>query len=149
MSKASVGSRAEVAAPLLDEDRLLGAISVTSSDDARRFGLEDGDLLEVLAGLAAATLVGHEEARLDGVLLSARTAQHEVNNRLALVRGYAEIVADHPDLPTDLEHPAREILRGTRAAAEILQKLGRVDAVREVEWGPGLRPTIDLREPPG
>ena len=145
-AKAPGSVRAEVAAPLLDEDRLLGAISVTSSGGARRFGLEDGDLLEVLAGLAAATLVGHEEARLDGVLLSARTAQHEVNNRLALVRGFAEIVSDHPELPEDLQHPAREILRGTRAAAEILKKLVKVDAVREVEWGPGLRPTIDLGE---
>jgi hypothetical protein len=139
---------AEVAAPLLEENRLLGAISVTSSDSGKRFGLEDADLLEVLAGLAAATLVGHEEARLDGVLLSARTAQHEVNNRLALVRGYAEILADHPELPEELQHPAREVLRGSRAAADILRKLGSVDAVREVEWGPGLRPTIDLGESP-
>jgi len=145
---AVAGVRAEVAAPLMDEDRLLGAISVTSREAGRRFGLEDADLLEVLAGLAAATLVGHEEARLDGVLLSARTAQHEVNNRLALVGGYAEIVADHPDLPADLLHPAQEILRGSRSAAEILRKLGKVDAVREVEWGPGLRPTIDLGDPP-
>jgi PAS domain S-box-containing protein len=138
---------AEVAAPLLDEDRLLGAISVTSTDDDRRFGLEDADLLEVLAGLAAATIVGHEEARLEGVLLSARTAQHEVNNRLSLVRGYAEILADHPELPDDLHRPAKEIARAARAAADILRKLGKVDALREVEWGPGLRPTLDLGEP--
>ena len=95
-SAATAGVRAEVAAPLLEEGRLLGAISVTSRDDARRFGLEDADLLEVLAGLAAATLVGHEEARLEGVLLSARTAQHEVNNRLALVRGYGRDLAGEP-----------------------------------------------------
>jgi PAS domain S-box-containing protein len=136
--------RAEVAAPLLDEDRLLGAISVTSRDQKRQFGLEDAELLEVLAGLAAATMVGHEEARLDGVLLSARTAQHEINNRLSLVRGYAEIVADHPDLPADLQRPAEEIVRASRAAADILRKLGKIDALREVEWGPGLRPTLDL-----
>ena len=116
-------------------------------DDDRRFGLEDADLLEVLAGLAAATIVGHEEARLEGVLLSARTAQHEVNNRLSLVRGYAEILADHPELPDDLHRPAKEIARAARAAADILRKLGKVDALREVEWGPGLRPTLDLGEP--
>lgn len=136
--------RAEVAVPLLDDDHLLGAISVTSYDEARRFTLEDAELLEVLAGLAAATLVGHEEARLGGVLLSARTAQHEVNNRLSLVRGYGEIVADHPDLPEELKHPAQEIVRASRAAADILRKLGKLDALREVEWGPGLRPTLDL-----
>ena len=140
-------SRAEVAAPLIDEARLLGAISVTSRDENRQFGLEDAELLEVLAGLAAATMVGHEEARLDGVLLSARTAQHEVNNRLSLVRGYAEIVADHPDLPADLQHPAQEIVRASRAAADILRRLGKIDALREVEWGPGLRPTLDLGDP--
>jgi PAS domain S-box-containing protein len=142
----SAPSGAEVAAPLLDEDRLLGGISVSASDPDRQFGLEEADLLEVLAGLAAATLIGHEEARLDGVLLSARTAQHEVNNRLSLVRGYAEILADHPDLPEDLQRPAQEIVRASRAAAEILRRLGKLDAVREVEWGPGLRPTIDLGE---
>jgi PAS domain S-box-containing protein len=142
------GVHAEVAAPLLDEDTLVGAISVTTMDESRQFGLEDAELLEVLAGLAAATIVGHEEARLDGVLLSARTAQHEVNNRLSLVRGYAEILADHPDLPADLQHPAQEIVRASRAAADMLRKLGKVDALREVEWGPGLRPTLDLGERP-
>lgn len=147
-ASASSGVHAEVAAPLLDEDTLLGAISVTTTDDSRQFGLEDAELLEVLAGLAAATIVGHEEARLEGVLLSARTAQHEVNNRLSLVRGYAEILADHPDLPADLQHPAEEIVRAARAAADILRKLGKIDALREVEWGPGLRPTLDLGERP-
>jgi PAS domain S-box-containing protein len=142
-------ARAEVAVPLLDdEDHLIGAISVSTDDEARRFTLEDAELLEVLAGLAAATLVGHEEARLGGVLLSARTAQHEVNNRLSLVRGYGEIVADHPDLPEELRHPAREIVRASGAAAEILRKLGKLDALREVEWGPGLRPTLDLSDTP-
>jgi len=142
------GVHAEVAAPLLDEETLLGAISVTTTDESRQFGLEDAELLEVLAGLAAATIVGHEEARLEGVLLSARTAQHEVNNRLSLVRGYAEILADHPELPSDLQHPAKEIVRAARAAADILRKLGKLDALREVEWGPGLRPTLDLGERP-
>jgi PAS domain S-box-containing protein len=138
--------RAEVAAPLLDEDRLLGAIAVTSRDERRQYGLEDAELLEVLAGLAGATLIGHEEARLEGVQLSARTAQHEVNNRLSLVRGYAEIVADHPDLPGELHRPAQEIVKAARTASETLRKLGKVDSVREVEWGPGLRPTLDLSE---
>ena len=112
---------------------LAGAISVTTYDESRRFTLEDAELLEVMAGLAAATLVGHEEARLGGVLLSARTAQHEVNNRLSLVRGYGEIVADHPDLPEELKHPAHEIVRASRAAADILRKLNRPGQASRVE----------------
>jgi hypothetical protein len=71
-----------------------------------------------------------------------------VNNRLSLVRGYGEIIADHPDLPDELQHPANEIVRASTAAADILKKLGRVDALREVAWGPGLRPTLDLTDPP-
>ena len=35
-------------------------------------------------------------------------------------------------------------MRAARAAADILRRLGKLNAVREVEWGPGLRPTIDL-----
>jgi PAS domain S-box-containing protein len=141
-------ARAAVAAPMMDDGRLIGAIAVTTADDERRFSREDAELLEILAGLAAATIVGHEEARLEGVLLSARTAQHEVNNRLSLVRGYAELVAEHPDLPDDLRQMASEIVRGSRDASDILRRLGKLNAVREVEWGPGLRPTIDLRDRP-
>ena len=44
-----------------------------------------------------------------------------MNNRLSLVRGYAEIVADHPDLPDDLRQMAQEIVRASRAAADILR----------------------------
>src|SRR5205823_9787316 len=103
-------------------------------------------LLEILAGLAAATIVGHEEARLEGVLLSARTAQHEVNNRLSLVRGYAEMVADHPGLPDELRQMAKDIVRGARDASDILRRLGKLDQLREVAWGAGLRPTLGLGE---
>jgi PAS domain S-box-containing protein len=137
-------ARAAVAAPMMDDDRLIGAIAVTSNDRDRRFSREDAELLEILAGLAAATIVGHEEARLGGVLLSARTAQHEVNNRLSLVRGYAEMVADHPDLPDELKQMANEVVRGARDASDILRRLGKVDELREVAWGPGLRSTLDL-----
>lgn len=139
-------ARAAVAAPLMDEGRLIGAIAVTTSDANRQFTREEAELLEILAGLAAATIVGHEEARLEGVLLSARTAQHEVNNRLSLVRGYAEMIADHPNIPDDARKMLLEIVRGARDASEILKKLGKVNELREVEWGPGLRPTLDLGE---
>jgi len=133
---------------MMDDGRLIGAIAVTTSDRQRRFTTADAELLDVLAGLAAATIVGHEEARLGGVRLSARTAQHEVNNRLSLVRGYAEMVADHPDLPVELRSLAQEIVRGASDVSDILRRLGKLDQLREVGWGPGLRPTLDLGERP-
>ena len=103
----------------------------------------------MLAGLAAATIVGHEEARLEGVLLSARTAQHEVNNRLSLVRATARSWRTIRTCPDELQHPAQEIVRASRAAAEILAQARQAGRAARGRVGPGLRPTLDLGERPG
>ncbi|GEM_PF-1656314 len=58
------GIRAGVAAPLLHEGRLLGALSICTCRPGVRFTAEDGELLELLAGTAASALVGLERARL-------------------------------------------------------------------------------------
>lgn len=83
-------------------------------------------------------------ARLEGVLLAARTAQHELTNCLALTVGHAEIVADHPDLPETLRTHAHSAMRGAEAAVEALQRLRSVTEIRQKEWGPGIEPTLDL-----
>jgi len=54
------GVRAAVAAPLLHEGRLLGALSVNTHDPERRFTDEDAELLELLAGIASGVLAGLE-----------------------------------------------------------------------------------------
>src|SRR3954465_957096 len=62
----------------------------------------DAEILGLLASMAVATMVGAERARLEGVLLAARTAEHELNNQLAIAAGYASLLVDDPDLPQHL-----------------------------------------------
>ena len=136
--------RAAVAVPLLHEGRLLGALSVTAAAPGQRYSGEDADHLELLASAAAATLVGLERARLEAVLLTARTAQHELNNRLAVTRGYVELLSLDRELPDRLRGAAREAVTGVAEAARILDQLQRIARVEETDWGPTVGPTIDL-----
>jgi GAF domain-containing protein len=142
------GIQAAVAAPLLHEGRLLGTLAVASLEAGRQFTPEDAAVLELLASLGAAALVGLERARLDGVLLAAHTAEHELNNRLALTVGWAELLARHPRLPPELLQPATEALRGSQEAATLVQQLLQITRIAETAWGPGIT-TIDLAQSTG
>jgi len=66
--------RSAVAVPLLHESRLVGTIAIGTDDVRKTFTQQDTELIELLASTAAAALVALEHARLDGVLLAARTA---------------------------------------------------------------------------
>src|SRR5579859_1436821 len=86
---AQAGFESAIAVPLLHEARLVGTLSVGSRAPRRTGGQTgftglDAELLELLASTAAAALLALEHARLEGVLLAARTAQHELNNQLAV-----------------------------------------------------------------
>lgn len=52
-----LGVRAALATPFLNEGQLLGALSIGSYQDIVRFTHEDAEVLELLGGLATATLV--------------------------------------------------------------------------------------------
>jgi PAS domain S-box-containing protein len=140
------GARAGAGVPLLHEGRLVGALGVWSTVAGRRFGPEDLELLELLASSAAATIVGVERARLAGVVLAARTAQHEVNNRLAIAVGYAEYVSRDERLPQDARDRAMIAAENAQAAADVLAELRLLTRLREASWGPNVAPTIDLRD---
>jgi signal transduction histidine kinase len=137
------GLRALVAAPLLQEARLLGVVAVASTSPGKRFQPEDASLLELLAGVASAVLDGMERLRLEGALLAARTAQHALNNQLGAVVGYADLLADDPRLPEDLHSLAREILAGAQEAARTVQQLGQITRLEEIDQG-GPGPVLDL-----
>jgi PAS domain S-box-containing protein len=137
------GLRAVVAAPLLQEARLLGVVTVATDVPGTQFEQDDAALLELLASLAAAALVGLERSRLEGALLAARTAQHALNNQLALTVGYADLLAADLRLPPDLREVAHEALTGAQAAAATLQQLQRITRLEEIDQaGPG--PVLDL-----
>ncbi len=135
---------AAVAVPVLHEGRLVGTLSVGSDSPSRRFTQQDAELLEMLASTAAAALVALERARLDGVLLAARTAQHELNNQLAVARGYAELLVGSPELPAHLHDIASEVMTAADDAAGIVRQLRNISSIHEQQWNEPGDTTINL-----
>lgn len=137
-----------VAVPLLHEARLVGTLSVAkcaqSSGSPGGFTNQDAELLELLASTAAAALRALERARLDGVMLAARTAQHELNNQLAVARGYAEMLVDSPDLPAHLHDFAAEVRTAADQAAGIVRQLRNIGSIHEQQWHEPGDTTINL-----
>jgi CheY-like chemotaxis protein len=133
-----------VAVPLLHEARLVGTLSVGRSAPDDGFTREDAELLELLASTAAAALLALEHARLDGVLLAARTAQHELNNQLAVARGYAELLVGSPDLPAHLHEIAEEVMGAADDAAGIVRQMRNISSIHEQQWNAPGDTTIDL-----
>jgi signal transduction histidine kinase len=96
--------------------------------------------------LCAAAFAAIERARLEGVLLAARTAQHELNNRLGVVLGYAEMLAEYPGLPEPMAELVSEIVSGAKELAETVDQLRRVTRIRETPRTSLTGSTLDLHE---
>jgi CheY-like chemotaxis protein len=136
-----------LAVPLIYEDQLLGTVAIACRpDDQREFGREETETLETMATLCAAGLAALERVRLEGVLLAARTAQHELNNRLGVVLGYAEMLAEYPGLPDNIAQVVSEIVTGAKDLAETVDQLRRVTRIREAPRPSLTGPTLNLHE---
>jgi len=136
-----------VAVPLLHEARLVGTLAIgrgSPSEAEAPFTQVDAELLELLASTAAAALVALEHARLDGVLLAARTAQHELNNQLAVARGYAEMLVGSPELPPHLHDMAAEVMNAADDAADIVRQMRNIAEIHEHHWSNPTDTTINL-----
>jgi PAS domain S-box-containing protein len=142
----AAGVRAVAAAPLTHEARPLGAVWLGCYGDAARFEPDAAETLEQLVAVAGGALAGLAAARLDGVLLAARTAEHEVNNRLVATCAYAQYMLRDPSLPAHLREKAEAAARGGKEAAAILRMLRDLAEIRETRWGPDPElTTIDLK----
>jgi signal transduction histidine kinase len=135
-----------IAVPLVHEGQLLGSLALGSRDSRRTFGREEAETLETMGTLSTAALAALERARLEGVLLAARTAQHELNNRLGVVLGYAEMLAEYPSLPDNMAELVNEIVSGAKELAETVDQLRRVTRIRETPRPSLTGPTLDLHE---
>jgi len=135
-----------IAVALIHEGHLLGTLSIGTRDSRRTFGRAETENLETMGTLCAAALAAIERARLEGVLLAARTAQHELNNRLGVVLGYAEMLAEHPGLPESMAELVSEIVSGARELAETVDQLRRVTRIRETPRPSLTGSTLDLHE---
>jgi GAF domain-containing protein len=133
-----------VAVPLLHEARLLGTLAVGCGSVQKVFTDVDAELLEMLASTAVGALVALEHVRLDGVLLAARTAQHELNNQLALARGYAEMLVGSKELPAHLVEMAEEVVSAAEDAATIVRQLRNISHIHEHHWPEPNDTTINL-----
>ena len=74
-----------------------------------------------------------EHAKLAGVRLAARTLEHHLTNNLTLTIGYAELLAEDPELPERLHEMAREILENAQACVEVVRQLRQVEELRLTE----------------
>jgi CheY-like chemotaxis protein len=131
---------------LIHEGQLLGTLALGTRDSRRVFTREDAESLETMGTLCAAGLAALERARLEGVLLAARTAQHELNNRLGVVLGYAEMLAEYPGLPQPMAELVSEIVSGAKEMAETVDQLRRVTRIREAPRPSLTGSTLDLHE---
>ena len=85
-----------------------------------------------------------EEARLEGVRLAARTLEHYLTNHLTLTVGYAELIAEDPDLPPRLREMAEQVMDSAQAAVECVRRMRQVDNVVLVDQGVPGGPLIEL-----
>jgi DNA-binding response OmpR family regulator len=138
--------RSCIALPLIHEGQLLGTLALGSRDTRRTFSRDEAESLETMGTLSAAAVAALERARLEGVLLAARTAQHELNNRLGVVLGYAEMLAECPSLPENMAELVNEIVSGAKELAETVDQLRRVTRIRETPRPSLTGPTLDLHE---
>ena len=135
-----------IAVPLIHEGQLLGTLALGTRDKQRTFTREEAENLETMSTFCAAALAALERARLQGVLLAARTAQHELNNRLGVVLGYAEMLAEYPDLPETMTEVVAEIVSGAKDLAETVDQLRRVTRIRETPRPSLTGTTLNLHE---
>src|SRR5437667_5133078 len=85
-----------------------------------------------------------DSARLEGVRLAARTLEHHLTNHLTLTVGYAELIAEDPELPTRLREMAQQVLLSAQAAVDSVRRLRQVQQVRLTDEGMPGGPLIEL-----
>jgi PAS domain-containing protein len=80
------------------------------------------------------------DARLEGAVKTARLVAHELNNKLGIIAGYGELVAEHSEGETALL--ARPMVTAASEASEIVERLQRL--IRFEEIGSPVGPMLDL-----
>jgi hypothetical protein len=85
-----------------------------------------------------------DDARLDGVRLAARTLEHHLTNHLTLTVGYAELIAEDPELPERLRDMARQVLDSAQAAVDSVRRMRQIESVVLVDEGVPGGPLIEL-----
>jgi hypothetical protein len=85
-----------------------------------------------------------DQARLEGVQLAARTLEHHLSNHLTLTVGYAELIAEDPELPERLREMARSVLDSAQAAVESVRRVRQVNSINLIDQGIPGGPLLEL-----
>ena len=85
-----------------------------------------------------------DQATLDGVRLAARTLEHHLTNHLTLTVGYAELIAEDPELPERLREMARQVLESAQSAVETVRRMRQIDSVILIDQGIPGGPLIEI-----
>ena len=85
-----------------------------------------------------------EQARLDGVRLAARTLEHHLTNHLTLTIGYAELLAEDPELPEQLREMALQVLESAQAAVASVRRMRQVEEIKLIDQGIPGGPLLEL-----
>jgi hypothetical protein len=88
-----------------------------------------------------------DQARLEGVRLAARTLEHHLTNHLTLTVGYAELIAEDPELPERLREMARQVLDSAYAAVDSVRRMRQIESLRVSEQGVPGGPLLELGPP--
>jgi signal transduction histidine kinase len=78
------------------------------------------------------------------VILAGRTAQHELNNRLARVVGYSELLTIDTGMTDEARLMAERVLAAAKETVETVERMSRVTRIEELDWGERIGGTIDL-----
>ena len=85
------------------------------------------------------------QAHMEGVLLAARTFEHELNTKLSSTVGYVQLVLRDAALPEHLRERAGRALAGAQEAAAIIRRMLKLTDVSVIDWGETGHTTIDVR----
>ena len=85
------------------------------------------------------------QAHMEGVLLAARTFEHELNTKLSSTVGYVQLVLRDDALPEHLRERAGRALAGAQEAAAIIRRMLKLTDVSVIDWGETGHTTIDVR----
>jgi GAF domain-containing protein len=148
------GMRATIYAPILAGGNAIGSFHVdhpapghfTRAEAllAEALGAQAGEVIERARLAEAVRTEQLERARLDGALLVARTTAHEINNALAPVVGYAELLTMQSGLGPAAARYAADILAGAMHATERVRQLQRIVRLDESSMSPGGQSLLDL-----
>jgi DNA-binding response OmpR family regulator len=106
--------------------------------------------VETLLRLRRLSYEAASRARLEGILLAARTLEHEVSNKLVATAGYTERLAGDPALSPHLQARAARAHQGAKEAAAIIRQVlsltevARTGDLPITDWGDTGGKTIDL-----